>query len=154
MRALASSRKRSRIPLRARCHVAVTSAIMSLAMLALLSAPHSSSRHLRVEEAADQQPLLPRSADVVVALSGYFWWMHDFGTHWQVPGCTHKGSPLKCQYISTAHAERTAANTVLQNASALVHEGCWDPAAVDGRYQNLPQVGSLNTVSSKSAALS
>lgn len=112
---------------------------MSMAMLALLSAPSLTQRHLTAEETAGQQPP-PGKADVVVALSGYFWWMHEFGKHWDVPGCTLKDRPLKCQYISTALAEGTASSTLLQNASALVHEGCWDPAALDARFHNLPQV--------------
>lgn len=81
---------------------------------------------------------------VVVAHTGMFWWVLDYGPHWQVPGCSFQGRPLDCQYVSTAHAEGNAtAQDLLGQAQALVHEGCWEPATLDARFKPLPQVMTL-----------
>lgn len=89
---------------------------------------------------ANQSSPTPVST-VVVAHPGIFWWVRDFGPHWQVPGCRFQGRPLQCRYVSTAHANgNTTAHALLQRANALVHEGCWDPTIVDGAYRHIPQV--------------
>lgn len=81
------------------------------------------------------------SSPVVVAHPGISWWVLDFGPHWQVPGCSHDGKPLDCQYVSTAHASgNSTAQDLLGQAQALVHEGCWDPATIPPQFRSVTQV--------------
>lgn len=135
----------------------VVSVILPLAVLAFLFDPLSPSHAIEsrrclkpLHAEVNHQPVLQvdmsaarqvHPQTVTIAHTGTYWWVHEFGPHWQVPGCWLRGQPLECQYISTAHAaDNTTARAQLQDALALVHEGCWDPSSVEAQYRHLPQV--------------
>jgi hypothetical protein len=80
--------------------------------------------------------------EVVVAWSGKFWWAATTGSRdWSVPGCTWRGQPLSCQYVSVREAVGNSTGAaMLPRAQAVIQHMCWNHSETPEHVRHLPQV--------------
>lgn len=98
---------------------------------------NSTERHQGASSAA-----AAARTEVVVAWSGKFWWAAQTGSHdWSVPGCTWRGQPLGCQYVSVRDAVGNSTGAaMLPRAQAVIQHMCWNHSETPEHVRHLPQV--------------